>query len=224
MTLTGVIVVAAGSGRRMGGKNKVFLILGNKPLLAWSVDTCQSCQLIDEIVVVLRKEDLARGQELAMERGWGKITEICCGGERRHDSVGEGLKRLRECEWVVIHDGARPFLSADLLQRGLEAAVETGAAVAAVPVKDTIKVAGENRVVIQTLERRQLWAIQTPQIFRWDIITSAYDQVVGEVTDDATLVERLGYKVKLYMGDYSNIKITTPEDLIVAETIARSRL
>jgi len=221
---TGAIIVAAGSGRRMKGKSKVFITLGNKPLLTWSVDVCQSCQLIDEMVVVLRKVDLERGQELAKGRGWVKLTEVCCGGKRRQDSVKEGLKRLKKCDWVVIHDGARPFLTVDLIRDGLKAAMEVGAAVAAVPVKDTIKVADDNRLVIQTLERRQLWAIQTPQIFRWDIITSAYDQIVDKVTDDATLVEGLGYKVKLYIGDYSNIKITTPEDLVIAETIAGSKL
>lgn len=220
---TVAIIVAAGRGRRMDNQGKAFLSLGGKPLLAWSVDTCERCPLISQIVLVVREEDLERGQRLVVERGWAKVVAVCRGGERRQDSVAEGLKRLKDCDWVVIHDGARPLLTVDLIENGLEVAKETGAAVAAVPVKDTIKMADKDGIVVQTLEREQLWMVQTPQIFRWDIITSAYNQVVGEVTDDAILVERLGYKVKLYMGDYNNIKITTPEDLIMAETIARSR-
>lgn len=216
------IIVAAGKARRMGDREKVFLPLGGKSLLAWSVDTCERCPLIAQVVLVLKKADLERGQKLVMERKWSKVIAPCPGGERRQDSVENGLRELKDCDWVIIHDGARPFLTFSLIEDGLKAAMETGAAVAAVPAKDTIKVAGENRLVKKTLERQQLWAIQTPQIFRRDIIVSAYSQAVGEVTDDATLVEKLGYKVKLYLGDYNNIKITTPEDLLLAETIAKS--
>lgn len=208
----------------MDNQGKAFLSLGGKPLLAWSVDTCERCPLISQIVLVVKEEDLERGQRLVEEKGWTKVVAVCRGGERRQDSVGEGLKRLKDCDWVVIHDGARPFLTVDLIQNGLGVAKETGASVAAVPAKDTIKMADRDGIVVQTLERAQLWIVQTPQIFRWDIITSAYNQAVGEVTDDATLAERLGYKVKLYMGDYNNIKITTPEDFILAEMLARSRV
>ncbi len=220
---TGVVIVAAGSAKRMKGKDKVFAVLRNKPLLAWSVDVCQGYQLIDEIVIVLRKEDLEKGRKLAIDRGWHKVTEVCCGGERRQDSVREGIKRLKKCDWVVIHDGARPFLNIDLLHDGFRAAEETGAAIAAVPVKDTVKVV-KDMVVIRTLERRHLWAVQTPQVFHWNVINSAYERIVHEVTDDAALVEKIGCKVKIYVGDYSNIKITTPEDLIIAEAMAGGRL
>lgn len=216
------IIVAAGKARRMGDGEKVFLPLGGKLLLAWSVDTCERCPLIAQVVLVLKEADLERGQKLVMERKWSKVIAVCLGGERRQDSVENGLRELKDCDWVIIHDGARPFLTFNLIEDGLKAAMETGAAVAAVPVKDTIKVANKNGLVKQTLERQQLWAIQTPQIFRRDIIVSAYSQAVGEVTDDATLVEKLGYKVKLYLGGYNNIKITTPEDLLLAETVAKS--
>ena len=133
-----------------------------------------------------------------------------------------GLKRVKDCDWVVIHDGARPFLTIDLIRDGLEAATETGVAVAAVPVKDTIKLADDDRIVEETLPRQQLWTVQTPQVFRFDIITRAYSHPAGEVTDDASLAEQLGYKVKLYLGSYYNIKVTTPEDLSLAEVIAES--
>lgn len=216
------IIVAAGKARRMGNGEKVFLSLGGKSLLAWSVDTCERCPLITQVVLVLKETDLERGRKLVMERKWSKVIAVCRGGERRQDSVENGLRELKDCDWVIIHDGARPFLTFNLIEDGLKAAMETGAAVAAVPVKDTIKVTGKNGLVKQTLERQQLWAIQTPQIFRRDIIVSAYNQAMGEVTDDAALVEKLGYQVKLYPGEYNNIKITTPEDLLLAETIAKS--
>ncbi|MFC2041525.1 2-C-methyl-D-erythritol 4-phosphate cytidylyltransferase, partial [Chloroflexota bacterium] len=131
------------------------------------------------------------------------------------------LSRLNDCSWVVIHDGARPLVTADLIDRGLEAATETGAAVAAVLVTDTIKVVGDDGFVQGTPPRHSLWAIQTPQVFRFDIITEAYRQAKYEVTDDARLVEQLGHRVKLYMGSYDNIKVTTPEDLALAEILVQ---
>jgi 2-C-methyl-D-erythritol 4-phosphate cytidylyltransferase len=122
---------------------------------------------------------------------------------------------------VVIHDGARPLVTKELIEGGLKAAQETGAAVAAVPVTDTIKIADDDRIVHQTPPRQNLWAVQTPQVFRPDIIARAYEQANGEVTDDASLVEGLNYKVKLYMGSYDNIKITSPHDLALAEVLLK---
>lgn len=216
----GVVIVAAGSSKRMGGIDKVFAPLGGKPLLAWSVDTCQQCDLVQQVIIVLSQNNLKEGQKLMRERGWSK-SAICPGGMRRQDSVREGLRRVKGCEWVVIHDGARPFLTMDLIRRGLEAASETGSAAAAVPVKDTVKLAGDGGLVTQTIQRDKLWAVQTPQIFGFDIIDRAYGELATEVTDDATAVERSGCKVKLYVGAYTNLKVTTPEDMVVAEAIAR---
>ena len=153
------------------------------------------------------------------EQGWPKVTDVCLGGDRRQDSVAAGLSRLDQCHWVVIHDGARPLVTVDLIERGLEAARETGAAIAAVPVTDTIKVASEEGFIQGTPPRQSLWAAQTPQVFRFDIITEAYRQAKYEVTDDARLVEQLGHKVKLYMGSYDNIKVTTPDNLAIAEVL-----
>jgi 2-C-methyl-D-erythritol 4-phosphate cytidylyltransferase len=188
-------------------------------LLAWSVDTCQEYDLVQQIVLVLNDKDLARGQKLKKERGWSKVT-LCSGGARRQDSVREGLRHMRDCDWVMIHDGARPFLTPNLIENGLKTAKETGAAVAAVPVKDTIKLADSENLIKETLQRDKLWAAQTPQIFSFDMITRAYENLAAEVTDDATAVECLGYKVQLYMGDYKNIKVTTAEDLALARIIA----
>jgi len=217
----GVIIAAAGSSERMSGIDKMFALLRGKPLLAWSVDTCQECDLVQQIVIVLNSENLKLGQKLAKERAWSKAT-VCLGGARRQDSVREGIHRLQDCEWVMMHDGARPFLTLDLVENGLEAAIETGAAVAAMPVKDTIKLADDTGVVVKTLQRNELWAAQTPQVFRFDMLIKAYQELTTEVTDDAAAVERLGYKVKLYMGAYNNIKVTTPEDLALAQILAQS--
>jgi len=215
----GVVIVAAGTSQRMEGVNKLFAPLRGKPLLAWSVDTCHGYSLVQQIVLVLNDEDLARGQKLKKERGWSKVT-LCPGGARRQDSVRKGLNQIRDCDLVMIHDGARPFLTPDLIEDGLKIVGGTEAAVAAVPVKDTIKLAADVRLIGETLQRERLWAAQTPQIFSFDMITRAYENLATEVTDDATAVERLGHKVQLYMGDYKNIKVTTAEDLALARIIA----
>jgi len=214
----GAVIVAAGWSQRMGGVDKMLALLGGKPVLAWAVDVFQQCKLIDQIVVVVSKQSLGRCQRLVAERGWSKVS-VCAGGRRRQDSVAAGLSQLSHCQWVIIHDGARPLVTEGLIEHGLKVAGETGAAIAAVPVTDTIKVARDGWVVQQTLPRGNLWAVQTPQVFRFDIITEAYHRVEAEVTDDASLVEQLGYKVKLYMGSYDNIKITTPDDLALAEIL-----
>jgi 2-C-methyl-D-erythritol 4-phosphate cytidylyltransferase len=215
----GVVIVAAGTSQRMAGINKLFAPLRGKPLLAWSVDTCQRYSLVQQIVLVLNDEDLARGQKLKEGRGWSKVT-LCPGGARRQDSVEEGLRQIRDCDLVMIHDGSRPFLTPDLIENGLKVVGETGAAVAAVPVKDTIKLADSEKLIKEALQRDRLWAAQTPQIFSFDVITRAYKNLAAEVTDDAAAVESLGHKVQLYMGDYKNIKVTTAEDLALARIIS----
>lgn len=218
-TEIGALIVGAGQSERMGGIDKMFAPLGGKPLLAWSIDICQNFKPIDQIIIVLSEKNIDSGKKIVVERNYSKVTAICTGGERRQDSVWRGLKKLDKCEWVVIHDGARPFLTAKLLEDGLQLAKITGAAAAAVPVKDTIKLSCLNGLVKETIPRRHLWAVQTPQIFRLDIITTAYENIKKEVTDDSSLVERAGFKVKLYMGSYRNIKITTPEDFLLATAL-----
>lgn len=222
MNKVGAIILAAGSSQRMGNIDKLFAPLGGKPLLAWSVDTCQKCDLVQQTVVVLNDARLELGKKLKEARGWSKVT-ICLGGARRQDSVAEGLRQLEDCDWVVIHDGARPFLTLDSIENGLKTAAETGAAIAAVPVKDTMKLINGERLITETLPRDRLWAAQTPQIFRFDIITEAYSGLTAELTDDAAAAERLGYRVKIYRGSYDNIKVTTLEDLKVAEVIAQEK-
>jgi 2-C-methyl-D-erythritol 4-phosphate cytidylyltransferase len=160
-------------------------------------------------------------EKLAEEEKWTKVVEICPGGQRRQDSVEAGLSKLPPCDWVIVHDGARPLVTQEIIERGLEEAHETGAAVAAVPVTDTIKMAGDDMLVMGTPPRRSLWAVQTPQIFRYNIIAEAYRQNKYDATDDSSLVERSGYKVKLYAGSPDNIKITAPRDLLIAEMLVK---
>jgi 2-C-methyl-D-erythritol 4-phosphate cytidylyltransferase len=219
----GAVIAAAGSSQRMGEVDKMFARLGGKAILVRVVNIFQACSSIHQIVVVLNQQNLEAGKRLVANQGWTKVTDICPGGERRQDSVAAGLGRLSDCSWVVIHDGARPLLTEDLIERGLEAAMETGAAISAVPVTETIKVADDEQFIQGTPPRRNLWVAQTPQVFRSDIITEAYKQAKYEVTDDARLVEQLGYRVKLYMGSYDNIKVTTPDDLVIAEVLWRKR-
>jgi 2-C-methyl-D-erythritol 4-phosphate cytidylyltransferase len=206
----------------MNGIDKVFAPLAGRPALSYVLDAFEKCESISQIVVVVSKANVARCHELIAERKRSKPIEVCAGWKRRQDSVVAGLAKLDKCDWVVIHDGARPLVTRALVECGLEAARETGAAVAAVPVTDTIKTAGDDRIVRQTPPRQNLWAVQTPQVFRVDIISKAYQKAKSEVTDDASLVEKLGYEVKLYMGAYDNIKITTAKDLLMAEALLQS--
>ncbi len=207
----------------MEGVNKVFAPLYHKPLLAWAVEAFQACPSVDEAVLVLAEENLEQGRRLTREYGWSKVAALCRGGNRRQDSVLEGMKQLPDCHWVVIHDGARPLVCVDLVEKGLDEAQESGAAVAAVPVKDTIKLVSQDSFVQETPDRQALWSVQTPQVFRFDLLVQAHQQAQGEVSDDATLVEQLGQRVRVYMGSYDNIKVTTPEDLALAEILLRNR-
>lgn len=215
----GAVIVAAGQSKRMGGTNKVFAELGGKLLLAHVIDIFQACQAVDKIVLVLGKGHVSRGKEMAGRNGWSKVKAICLGGPRRQDSVNLGLKKLKGCQWVVVHDGARPFVTPELIVKGLAVAKLTNAATAAVPVTDTIKMASPAGFVRATPLRDSLWAIQTPQVFRYELLRQAHGLISEDVSDCSTMVERIGHEVKLYMGSYDNIKITTPKDLALAELI-----
>jgi len=217
----GAVIVAAGSGERMGGVDKMLAPLGGQTVLARVVGVFQDCDAIDEIAVVLGEHNIEAGQRLLAD--FSRVVAVCRGGERRQDSVLAGINQLGSCRWLVIHDGARPLLTQELITSGLAAAAESGAAACAVPVTDTIKLAGDDDYVRETLSRKRLWAVQTPQVFRSDIITAAYRQAQAEFTDDASLVERAGYRVKLFKGSYGNIKITTPAHLALAGVLLGER-
>lgn len=223
-----VVIVAAGASRRMG-RDKLWLPLAGRITLAHTIDAFQSSPLIDQIVLVTSAERKDDASELCQAEQWHKVAAVVVGGARRQDSVCVGLDTLASlspnCRWVMIHDGARPFVTPAILEAGLQAVQEHQAVVAAVQVKDTIKQVQEG-VIHATLERSQLWAIQTPQIFAFPLIHRAHHSPIAQadVTDDATLIELLGHPVAVFPGSYTNIKITTQEDLIFAEALLQGHL
>jgi 2-C-methyl-D-erythritol 4-phosphate cytidylyltransferase len=219
----GVVVVAAGKSSRMGGVDKTFAPVLGKPLVAHTLSHFESSPLVGEVVLVLASEELGRGKQLVQVSNLRKVKHVCAGGDRRQDSVRNGLESLQPGQWVIVHDGARPCLDQQMLGRGLDAVQETGAAVAGVPVKATIKVVSPQGVVLDTPGRDTLWAAQTPQIFRSDLLMEAHQKCTETVTDDAAMVESLGYQVKMFLGSYENIKVTTPEDLAVVKILLRAR-
>ena len=224
----GVVIVAAGSGRRMAGDDglpvdKVFLPLMGRPLLAHTIAAFQECAVVSEIVLVLGEHNLEKGRDLAEREGWSKLSHICLGGERRQDSVKAGLERLSGCEWVMVHDGARPCVTAEIAEAGLARARETGAAVPVIPISDTVKRLDSTGSIVETPPRDELWAVQTPQVFHSDLLRRAYDLSMEGATDDASLVERLGYAVGTFPGSPENIKVTTQVDILLAEAIMSAR-
>ena len=220
------VIVAAGKGKRMGTEiSKQFLPLGGKEILAHTVQKFEKAKNIRDIILVTGADSLQDVQEMAQEYGWEKIVSIVAGGKERHDSVWNGLQQVAaDTEIILIHDGVRPFVTEDILNISIETALEMGGCVAGVPAKDTIKVCDGENIAIATPDRNVLWQIQTPQTFRKERIVKAYEQAeedgfVG--TDDASFAEHCGYPVKVIMGSYRNIKITTKEDLIIGEAFLK---
>ena len=219
----GVVIVAAGVSRRMGDVDKVFATLLGKPLIAHTVAAFEECPDVGEIVIVLHADNLGRGRWLVEAEGWTKVKGVCAGGERRQDSVKAGLDSLTPCAWVMVHDGARPCVTPAVLQRGVQAAARSGSAIPVVPVTDTVKSVDSDGAVLGTTPRDTLRAVQTPQVFPYNLLLSAYEENLDDVTDDASLLERLGHAVMVFDGSPENIKVTTPVDLLLAEAILRSR-
>ncbi|WP_284642752.1 2-C-methyl-D-erythritol 4-phosphate cytidylyltransferase [Paenibacillus silviterrae] len=223
----GIVIVAAGKGSRMRSEeSKQYLMLGSKPILVHTLELFQGMDAVDEIVLVTGAEDIRRCKGYKEQYGLHKIQSIVTGGKERQDSVHLGLKSLgSQIEWVMVHDGVRPFAAEEHILACWAKAQEAGAAVLAVPVKDTIKVVDAQGTIQATPDRRSLWAIQTPQAFRLSLLLEAYEHASAEGflgTDDAMLVERLGTAVQVVEADYYNIKITTPEDLPWAEWILQN--
>ena len=216
------LVVAAGLSQRMGGLDKTMAPLGGRPVLAHSVETFLSVPLVEEIMVVLHPERLEGGRQLARERGWPAHVRFCAGGARRQDSVRLGLEETGGEGWVLIHDAARPLFTPALVERGMEAAAGTGAAIPGIAPSDTMKRVSERGLVRETLPREQLLSIQTPQVFRRGLILQAHHRFATSAqnfTDDAALLEALGWPVATFPGEIHNFKITTPEDLQRAELV-----
>lgn len=219
------VIVAGGRGRRMNmDVNKQFVPIGGKPVLAWTLEAFDNCDAIDEIVLVVNQDDMEYCRtKIIKPHGIKKMKAVVPGGLERQNSVYNGIRAVSErCDFVLIHDGARPFIRETSIKDSLDAAHHCGAACVAVPVKDTIKTSDDEGYIQGTLDRSKIWSIQTPQVFRYPIALEAHEKALQEGylgTDDAVLAERAGYRVKLVMGSYDNIKITTREDLILGKAI-----
>ena len=219
------LIPAAGKGSRMAGSvKKPYLKLAEKPILAHTIQRFEQNTAVDAIFVIVDADDFNECQTTVLEPyPFTKVQALVAGGKTRQMSVYNGIRALSaDVDFVVVHDGVRPFVTDETIFACLAAADECGAAVAAVPVKDTIKVADENRFIVETPVRERLWAVQTPQVFRKSLLEEAHQTAHARqlaVTDDAALVEHLGFPVKLVKGSYANLKITTPEDLPVAEVL-----
>ncbi|EFM24911.1 2-C-methyl-D-erythritol 4-phosphate cytidylyltransferase [Peptoniphilus duerdenii ATCC BAA-1640] len=221
------IIAAAGMGTRMKRKlNKQFLTIDNTPVLEHTLRKFDKSKYVDYIIVVIKETDISYLGEVLSKLKLNKKFKIVYGGSTRPDSIFNALKNLpEETKIVLTHDGARPFIDTELIDLSIEKVNETGSLVVGVPVKDTIKVSKSNMNVDFTPVRSELFQIQTPQVFLKDIIVSAYNRLMEEDftgTDDASFVEKNGGKVKILMGSYKNIKITTPEDLLIAEVLINS--
>ena len=218
------VIPAAGLGTRMSaGLPKQFLSLGGKPVLYHTLAVFDLCPVIDEIVVVLSKADRKLVEEkIILSSPFKKILTFVDGGKERIESVFNGLKAVgANTDFVVIHDGCRPFVTGQIIENSVEAAKETGCAIAGLPLGDTLKKT-EGGMVQKTVDREGLWRAQTPQTFRYSLLRDAYEKAFSRqifATDDAGLVEQMGHPVKMFKGSAFNIKITVPEDLILGEMI-----
>jgi len=223
------LIPAAGEGRRMGGAMpKQFLQLGGRELLARTLEVFEACMVIDEIWVVVAAEHCAWCQETIVERyGLRKVRGVVAGGATRQDSVWRGLQHVAEAvELIVVHDGVRPLVPELLIQQTLASASRHGAAIAAVPLKDTLKRVSEAHEVEDTVPRERLWRVQTPQAFHHTLLRTAFQHAWRhglQATDEAGLIEAIGHPVKIVPGYEYNVKITTPDDLAFCETFLRHR-
>ncbi len=220
------IIVAAGKSERMGADvDKVFLSLGTRPVLAYSLLAFEQCPLIDGVILVTRKDRMDSARGLVQMFGCSKVRKIIAGGASRQMSVMNGLAELGDdVKIVAIHDGARPCVTSALIEETIKSAKRHGSGVAAVKVTDTIKEVDRGTLVTRTVDRSKLWAVQTPQTFRTDWLKKAYAQIgkkKQEVTDDASAVEMLGEPVHLVPAARTNVKITSPEDLFLAAMILK---
>lgn len=221
-----VIIPAAGQGKRMNaGKNKQFIELKGTPIIIHTLKVFEAHPNCSGIVLVINEQEREEFIMLLEQYEIKKVNRLVSGGAERQLSVYNGLQAVDSCDFILVHDGARPFISHEQIEQLISGAVPTGAATLAVPVKDTIKRVN-NGLVVETVERSSLWSIQTPQAFRLSLILEAHQQAATDNylgTDDASLIERVGKQVSIVLGDYTNIKLTTPEDLLLANAILDSR-
>ena len=217
------IIVAGGSSTRMGGTDKLTLDLCGRTVLSRTLQAFEDCGSIDHVILVASKARASEYAAIISREGFSKVKKVCTGGKRRQDSVAAGLSALGGCDYVIVHDAARPFVTQEMMEAAIGAVAETGVAIAAVPVIDTIKMAHDDGTVASTIPRHKLWAVQTPQIFDTELLKKAHATITDDVTDDASMAERLGSRVKLFTGSHDNIKITMPTDISVAAALWQRR-
>lgn len=223
-TKMSAIVVAAGNSTRMGKNvNKIFLNIFSKPVLYYSLKEFQKTSYINEIIVVTKEEDIPAVTELAKKYKIRKLTSVVKGGETRRDSVKCGLDAVTDADYIIIHDGARPCITANEINITAEMAKKYGAAALGCKTVDTLKTVDENGFIKGTVDRSSLWQVQTPQIFKADIIKEAYNLPDDGATDDCMVVEKTGTKIFMVQGSMANIKITTNDDIYLAMAILQSR-
>ncbi len=220
------IIVAAGRSERMAGTDKVFAQLMGRPLIVWSLGAFKRCEAIERVIVVAAPEAVDRVRSLASEWRFAKVSAVVPGGATRQASVRAGLEAAAAAAIVAVHDAARPLVTAELIDAGVALARRAGAALCAVPARDTVKEvdSADPPIVRATHDRARIWLAQTPQCFDRALLLRAHDAAAaGDATDDAALVEALGHDVPVYEGQAWNMKVTTPEDIIVAEALLRER-
>lgn len=232
---TVAVILAAGNGKRMGtAVKKQFLLLLGKPILFYSLKAFEE-SIVDEIVLVATKEDMPFiKKEIVDKYGFAKVKYLVEGGRERYNSVMCGINAIVEASYIFIHDGARPMIDKDIIDRAFDAVRECKACVVGMPSKDTVKIANENGEVASTPDRSRVWNVQTPQVFEFSLIKEAYEAVLSKeeeykknginITDDAMILETYsGHPVRLVEGSYENIKVTTPDDLVLAECFLKMR-
>lgn len=228
----GAVILAGGRGSRMHSDiQKQYMLLDGRPLIAYALEAFERSCADDLVLVTGAGEAEFVQKEILPPLGLTKLRSIVTGGKERYHSVYEGLKALRNCDYVLIHDGARPLVTEAVISRAVQAAVQNDACVVGMPVKDTIKVADAHGFAESTPDRSLLWQVQTPQAFAYPLVRGAYDRLMADetlqkgITDDAMVVEHLsGTKVRLVEGSYENLKVTTPEDLVLAEALLKKRM
>lgn len=231
MEKVAAIVLAAGKGKRMNNKlPKQYMQLCGNPVVYYSLKVLEESSINEIILVVGEGEEELKRKELIEKYGFHKVTKIISGGKERYNSVFKGLQALQKADYVLIHDGARPLITSDIIEHTIDIVRKKKACVVAVPSKDTVKISNECNIVKETPDRTKVWMVQTPQAFEYQMIKQAYEKLLQKndkniITDDAMVLETMtNFPITLIEGSYQNIKITTPEDIQIAELFLKARL
>ncbi len=222
-TRVGVIIAAAGTSTRMDGADKILANLNGHPVFSYSVEVFEKWAMTESIVIVASDSNISNITAIAAQRNWRKLKKVVEGGLRRQDSVRKGLEAIGNCDWIIVHDAARPFISIEMLDRGMILAQSVKCTVAAYPAVDTLKRSLQTGIIASTIDRSNLYFVQTPQIFQKNILEKAHSEIKQDVTDDASMIEIMGESVCIFEGSRWNFKITFNEDLEAAEALIKGK-